>query len=81
MKPNIPEEIKIDLRTRNHLFRKEHRIMVQVQSSWFPLIDRNPQKFMRIPEAAEDDFQPAIQRIYCEPNRKSYVTLPLSEAN
>ncbi|MEM7316442.1 MAG: CocE/NonD family hydrolase [Planctomycetota bacterium] len=57
MNPNVPEAIKIDLRTRNHLFRKGHCIMVQVQSSWFPLIDRNPQKFMRIPEAAEDDFR------------------------
>ena len=81
MKPNVPEAIKIDLRTRNHLFRKGHRIMVQVQSSWFPLIDRNPQKFTRIPEAAHEDFRPATQRIYCEPNRKSYIELPLSETN
>ena len=81
MKPGVAEAIKIDLRTRNHLFRKGHRIMVQVQSSWFPLIDRNPHKFMRIPEATEDDFRPATQRIYCELHRKSYIELPVLETN
>ncbi|HBE71154.1 MAG TPA: X-Pro dipeptidyl-peptidase [Planctomycetaceae bacterium] len=75
--PNVPEQITIDLRTRNHLFRKGHRIMVQVQSSWFPLIDRNPQKFMRIPTATESDFQAANQRVYCERDRTSFISLPV----
>jgi len=47
-----------------HTFRRGHRIMVQVQSSWFPLVDRNPQVFMRIPEAKPDDFKIATQRVY-----------------
>lgn len=79
MQPNVPEKVTINLRTRNHLFRAGHRIMVQVQSSWFPLIDRNPQKFMRIPEAVEADFQLAQQRIYCELGRESYIKLPIVE--
>jgi putative CocE/NonD family hydrolase len=55
----------IDLHTANHVFKKGHRIMVQVQSSWFPVIDRNPQKFVsNIFEATEADFQPATQHIY-----------------
>ncbi|HEX4857460.1 MAG TPA: CocE/NonD family hydrolase [Usitatibacteraceae bacterium] len=48
----------------HHTFRRGHRIMVQVQSSWFPLIDLNPQKFMRIPEARPEDFRKATQRIH-----------------
>jgi uncharacterized protein len=55
----------IDLHTANHVFKKGHRIMVQVQSTWFPLIDRNPQKFVpNIFEAKESDFEQATQRIY-----------------
>lgn len=75
--PNAREQIKIDLRTRNHMFRQGHRVMVQVQSSWFPLIDRNPHKFMRIPEATEADFEPALQRVYCEQGSESYIDLPV----
>lgn len=47
-----------------HTFRRGHRIMVQVQSSWFPLVDRNPQVFMRIPDAKPEDFKSALQRVY-----------------
>jgi putative CocE/NonD family hydrolase len=47
-----------------HTFRHGHRVMVQVQSSWFPLVDRNPQKFVNIPTAKEGDFQKATQRVY-----------------
>ena len=59
-----------------HAFRQGHRIMVQVQSSWFPLVDRNPQKFMEIPTAAAADFQKATQRVY----RSSSVTLMVEGA-
>lgn len=56
---------KIDLHTANHVFKKGHRIMVQVQSTWFPIIDRNPQKFVpNIFEAQESDYQKATERIY-----------------
>jgi hypothetical protein len=55
----------IDLHTADHVFKKGHRIMVQVQSTWFPIIDRNPQKFVpNIFEAKESDYQKATQRIY-----------------
>ena len=55
----------IDLHTQNHVFKKGHRIMVQVQSTWFPLYDRNPQKFLpNIFEAKESDYQQATQHIY-----------------
>jgi putative CocE/NonD family hydrolase len=66
--PIIPGTITpfaIDLHTANHVFKKGHRIMVQVQSTWFPLYDRNPQKFVpNIFEAKTGDFQQATQRIY-----------------
>jgi putative CocE/NonD family hydrolase len=55
----------IDLHTTNHVFKKGHRIMVQVQSTWFPLYDRNPQKFVpNIFEAKESDYQKATEKVY-----------------
>ncbi len=66
-KPFKPwEETPVDfsLVQVNHTFRKRHRIMVQVQSSWFPLVDLNPQRFENIPEARESDFQSATERIF-----------------
>jgi uncharacterized protein len=55
----------IDLHAANHVFKKGHRVMVQVQSTWFPLYDRNPQKFVsNIFEAKQSDYQKATQRIY-----------------
>jgi putative CocE/NonD family hydrolase len=63
--PGVVTPFTIDLRTANHVFKKGHRIMVQVQSTWFPIIDRNPQKFVpNIFEAREADFQKATQRIF-----------------
>jgi uncharacterized protein len=66
--PITPGEVTlftIDLHTADHVFKKGHRIMVQVQSTWFPLYDRNPQKFVpNIFEAKESDYQKAMQRVY-----------------
>jgi putative CocE/NonD family hydrolase len=66
--PLVPGEItpfSIDLHTADHVFEKGHRIMVQVQSTWFPIIDRNPQKFVpNIFEAKESDYLKATQHIY-----------------
>ncbi|MCU0355459.1 MAG: CocE/NonD family hydrolase, partial [Cytophagales bacterium] len=62
--PNQVSEVKFELPDVAHTFQKGHRIMVQVQSSWFPLVDRNPQKFMRIAEAREPDFQKAMHRLH-----------------
>ncbi len=63
--PGVVTPFKIDLHTANHVFKNGHRIMVQVQSTWFPLIDRNPQKFVpNIFAAEESDYQKATERIY-----------------
>jgi predicted acyl esterase len=58
-----------------HTFRKGHRIMIQVQSTWFPLIDRNPQQFVDIYNAKKTDYIKATQRIYRSRRYPSYVTL------
>jgi hypothetical protein len=58
-----------------HTFRRGHRVMVQIQSSWFPLVDRNPQKFMDIPKARPEDFQKATQRVYRSRGMNSSVTV------
>ncbi len=62
--PNKITNVNFTLPDINHTFLKGHKIMVQVQSSWFPLVDRNPQKFVNIYHAKENDFQKATQRIY-----------------
>jgi putative CocE/NonD family hydrolase len=65
IRPGEVTPFTIDLHSANHVFKKGHRIMVQVQSTWFPLYDRNPQKFVpNIFEAKESDYQKATQRIY-----------------
>ncbi|HEY2720573.1 MAG TPA: CocE/NonD family hydrolase C-terminal non-catalytic domain-containing protein, partial [Chitinophagaceae bacterium] len=58
-------------------FKKGHRIMVQVQSTWFPIIDRNPQKFMKIPDADKNDFQKSTIHIYHDAGHSSNVVLPV----
>jgi predicted acyl esterase len=58
-----------------HAFRKGHRVMVQVQSSWFPLVDRNPQVFMEIPKAVPSDFKKATQRVYRSGAMASSITV------
>lgn len=72
--PGKISEVKFDLNDVAHLFRKGHRIMVQIQSSWFPIVDRNPQKFMRIPDAEEKDFQPLKITLH---HKGSKITLPV----
>ena len=62
-----------------HTFRRGHRIMVQIQSSWFPLIDRNPQKFVNIRKAAAGDFQKATHRIYHSSDKQSYISINFFE--
>jgi putative CocE/NonD family hydrolase len=76
--PNQVAEYRINLLSHDHVFRKGHRIMVQVQSTWFPLIDRNPQTFVpNIFEAKEQDFRAATQRIYSSRAQASAVILPI----
>jgi putative CocE/NonD family hydrolase len=75
---NKPVEWKIPLRDRDHVFLKGHRLMVQVQSTWFPLIDRNPQKFVpSIYAAKASDFVKATQRVYSTPALPSHIVLPV----
>jgi hypothetical protein len=75
---NRATRFTIPLRSHDHVFLRGHRIMVQVQSTWFPLIDRNPQKFVpSIYEAKAEDFVTATQRIYTTQYRASYITLPV----
>jgi uncharacterized protein len=76
--PNHVNEYVIDLRANNHTFKKGHRIMVQVQSTWFPLYDRNPQKFVEnIFKAQPSDYQVATQRVYESARYPSRVNLPV----
>ncbi|HEY5393529.1 MAG TPA: CocE/NonD family hydrolase, partial [Hanamia sp.] len=78
--PFIPgkiSEVKINLNDVYHTFKKGHKIMVQVQSSWFPLVDMNPQKFMRIPDANESDFQKSTIHIYHDKEHASRIVIPV----
>jgi len=77
--PNQITEIEFNLLDKFHTFRKGHRIMVQIQSSWFPVIDRNPQVFCNIYEAEEGDFQKALHRIYHSATDKSYLIFKILE--
>lgn len=69
--PGEPTSVRFTLPDVNHCFRAGHRIMVQIQSSWFPLVDRNPQTFVDIYSASESDFQRATQRVYRSAERPS----------
>jgi len=76
-KPNKVERVKYELPSVAHTFQKGHRIMIQIQSSWFPLVDRNPQKFVNIYEANDSDFQKATIRIFHDAVNSSNIILPV----
>jgi uncharacterized protein len=75
--PGQVTEVKYEIPDIAHTFKKGHRIMIQVQNSWFPLVDRNPQKFVNIYKCSESDFQKATQRIYHDINHPSHITLSI----
>ena len=76
--PNKTEKLVVDLHTQNYRFLKGHRIRVQVQSSWFPLIDRNPQTFVpNIFKAKDSDFRAATHRVFRSPQAASFLSLPV----
>ena len=76
--PNRPVPYRFALPAANHVFLPGHRIMVQVQSSWFPLYDRNPQTFVpSIFRATAADYKKATQRIYRSPGQASFIELPV----
>jgi hypothetical protein len=78
----MPLPYRFDLPTVNHVFRPGHRIMVQVQSSWFPLYDRNPQTFVEsIFWAKPGDYRKATQRVHHAPGQASFVSLPVVVAD
>jgi putative CocE/NonD family hydrolase len=79
MAPGKVEELNFTAPDINHCFRKNHRIMVQVQSTWFPLIDRNPQSFVNIPDAKPSDFQKATERVYRGKGKSSGVVVHVLE--
>jgi predicted acyl esterase len=78
---NTPLTYRFDLSMVNHVFKPGHRMMVQVQSSWFPLYDRNPQTFVsNIFLAQPADYVKATQRIYHAPGAQSFIELPVVAA-
>ena len=79
MVPNKIENVKFDMQDAAHRFKKGHKIMIQIQSSWFPLVDRNPQKFVNIYKATESDFQKATHRIYTSGKSSSYIGVSVVE--
>ena len=77
---NTVEEYRIDLHSADHVFLMGHRIAVQIQSAWFPLIDRNPQVFVpNIFEAKAEDYQIATQRIYRSERHATHIVLPVKD--
>ena len=77
MQPFLPTHVWFRLPDVCHTFRVGHRIMVHVQSSWFPLIDRNPQVFVDIGQAKDEDFRSATQRVFRDVARPSRIVLPV----
>ncbi|HEY9137069.1 MAG TPA: CocE/NonD family hydrolase, partial [Terriglobus sp.] len=77
LQPNISTPLRFDMPDVHHTFVKGHRITVQVQSSWFPLTDRNPQTFTTIHSAPPQAFIKATQRIFHTPDQPSMLVLPV----
>jgi len=78
VRPDEVLEYTFSLHTQNYTFRRGHRVMVQVQSTWFPIIDRNPQRFVpNIFEATAEDFHAATHRVYRTSRYPSRVTIPV----
>jgi putative CocE/NonD family hydrolase len=75
--PNQPTKVEFPTPDIFHTFRKGHRIMVQVQSTWFPLVNRNPQVFTNINRASDSDYQKATQRLYRRADAASHIKLPV----
>lgn len=75
--PNKIEKVSFELPDVAHTFKKGHRIMIQIQSSWFPLVDRNPQKFVNIYEANPEDYQKINVKVFHDAVNSSHVVLPV----
>ena len=79
IKANAPLAYRFALPNANHVFLPGHRIMVQIQSSWFPLIDRNPQTFVQIRSAKPEDFKAATQKVFHWKDQPSALQLRVIE--
>ena len=77
--PDVPTAVDYQLNDIFHTFQKGHRLMVQVHSTWFPLMDRNPQVFMDINKAKDSDFKKATIRLYHSSEQDSNLVLPVLE--
>ncbi|MBA4141136.1 MAG: X-Pro dipeptidyl-peptidase, partial [Segetibacter sp.] len=75
--PGKITEVKYTLPDVAHTFKKGHKLMIQIQSSWFPVVDRNPQKFMDIYHAKDEDFQKATIRVFHNSGAVSKIILPV----
>jgi hypothetical protein len=76
MTPGRADSVAFALEDVMHTFKRGHRLEVQVQSTWFPLIDRNPQTFVpNIYQASERDFRPATMTVFHSPARASRITV------
>ncbi|WP_309547170.1 CocE/NonD family hydrolase C-terminal non-catalytic domain-containing protein [Spirosoma foliorum] len=77
--PGQVTEVKYTLPDVAHTFQKGHRVMVQIQSTWFPLVDRNPQKYVDIYHAKDSDFQKATIKVHHGATAASKIILPVSK--
>jgi predicted acyl esterase len=78
--PGAVTPYRISLHGQDYQFKRGHRIMVQVQSTWFPVIDRNPQTFVpNIFEARAEDFRAAAHRVFRAPGMASHLSLPVKD--
>ena len=78
--PNAPTKLSFTMPGVTHTFKKGHRIMVQIQSTWFPLVARNPQKFMvNYKLATNADFKKATQRVFFGAKHPSAINLPIMD--
>ena len=75
--PNEVTKVSFEIPDLAHQFKKGHRIMIQVQNSWFPLVDINPQTFVNIYEAEQKDFIKATHRIYHDSKRASKISISI----
>ena len=75
LNPNEVTKIPFELQDIAHTFKKGHRIMVQIQSSWFPLVDRNPNQFMNIFQASISDYRQATHRVYLDGKQQSRISM------
>ncbi len=79
MVPNQPSHLEFELGDKNHTFLPGHRIMVQVQSSWFPMFDRNPQTFVDIYHAKSSDYKAATQKVFRSPSNSSRIDIAVQK--